>query len=1099
MPSDYKAIREANKEEYGNVGRWGRDLLVNRYDSTVHFIFEILQNAEDALRRRKNWRGSREVRFELTPKSLRIVHCGRPFTVGDVKGVCGIKENYEKDLTDIGRFGIGFKSVYTVTDRPEIHSGDEDFAIESFVFPVSSRGTDRDADETEIVLPLRESDADIFAAVADGLGVLGPRTLLFLREIEEISWSVHGGPSGLYLRGKPDSVEENGRRVSLIGERGGKQVIDETWLVFSREARTDANALAGFVEIAFRTGASEDGKAVTIRREENTPLCAFFPTVLATHLGFLVQGPYRTTPSRDNIPPRDPWNVHLVRETAELLVESLARLKALGMLDVAALQSLPLERAKYPEGSMFAPLFDGVKAALGSRALLPRVGRGWVAAKDSRLARTQELRDLFGPKQLGALLGEKQDVHWLSGEITRDTASTLRQYLMRELGVTEITPELVLPRLSKEFLEAQTDEWVLKLYEFLSSQPALIRQGRTSSIPLVRVDDGKHVEPDTDGQPNVFLPSNIKTDFPTVRRAVCSSAKSIEFLRALGLTEPDAVDDVVRNLLPKYKRETVEADGAEYEADIKRILHAFGTQHRGQREKLVAALKETSFVMSVDAGDGKQYVSPPGDVYLATERLKELFAGIAGVMLVDDSYSCLKGEDVRELLEACAASRTLCPEPVESSLSWNEREELRRKGGCERRSSEAPIEDRSLRGLAGLLSVLPKLDAEERRKRAKLLWEALKDVEQRRGAGTFAGTYTWWYYQRYSIDFDAAFVRSLNTSEWVTDAEGTLQRPEFVLFESLGWEPNPFLASKIRFKPPIIDQLAAETGIEPKVLEILKKRGLTSVAELVAALGDGEDDEEPAPSPTTEPAAPDTDKPGTVEDALKNILGGAPEPTPPIPDPSSNDPVGTGAGGTGSGGGGPGPGSGGDGSAGSGGGGAGGGTKGQGSGGSGSGPAGTPRSRTPGSAGGRRFISYLGAHPTDEDPDPDGLDHQKRMDLEAKAIDFVVAREPSLKRTAAGNKGHDLFEAGPDERPVRWVEVKAMTGGLKDRPVGMSSDQFECAQEHGEAFWLYIVEQAGSAEPHLVRIQDPAGLARTFTFDRGWLNVAENDDPTLTP
>ena len=26
MASDYAAIREANKAEYGNVGRWGRDV-----------------------------------------------------------------------------------------------------------------------------------------------------------------------------------------------------------------------------------------------------------------------------------------------------------------------------------------------------------------------------------------------------------------------------------------------------------------------------------------------------------------------------------------------------------------------------------------------------------------------------------------------------------------------------------------------------------------------------------------------------------------------------------------------------------------------------------------------------------------------------------------------------------------------------------------------------------------------------------------------------------------------------------------------------------------------------------------------------------------
>lgn len=198
MASDYAPIREANKAEYGNVGRWGRNILVNRYDSRTHFVFEILQNAEDAVRRRNGWNGSREVRFELHPASLRIVHCGNPFTLEDVKGVCGVGET-TKNLTDIGRFGIGFKSVYAITDRPEIHSGEEDFAIENFAFPVAVQPTARAENETEFILPLRAGEDNLFTLISDSLSELGARTLLFLREINAISWSVYGGGSGIYL------------------------------------------------------------------------------------------------------------------------------------------------------------------------------------------------------------------------------------------------------------------------------------------------------------------------------------------------------------------------------------------------------------------------------------------------------------------------------------------------------------------------------------------------------------------------------------------------------------------------------------------------------------------------------------------------------------------------------------------------------------------------------------------------------------------------------------------------------------------------------------------------------------------------------------
>jgi len=135
----------------------------------------------------------------------------------------------------------------------------------------------------------------------------------------------------------------------------------------------------------------------------------------------------------------------------------------------------------------------------------------------------------------------------------------------------------------------------------------------------------------------------------------------------------------------------------------------------------------------------------------------------------------------------------------------------------------------------------------------------------------------------------------------------------------------------------------------------------------------------------------------------------------------------------------------------------------------------------------------VATHPEEEEQGLDGLDQTARMALEAKAIAFILSHEPAWQRTPSHNPGFDLFENGPDQRPARWCEVKAMTGCLDDRPVGLSRMQFECAREHGENYWLYVVEHAGDGSTRVVRIQDPAGKARTFTFDRGWLDIAELD------
>lgn len=1060
MAADYAAICAANKVEYGNVQRWGPGVLVNRYDSSAHFIFELLQNAEDALARRDGWQGSKSVHFDLAPQSLRVHHSGNPFTLADVKGVCGIAET-TKNLTEIGRFGIGFKSVYAITDRPEVHSGAEDFAIENFVFPVAASPTNRYVEHTEFVLPLRAGDGSLFPSIAESLGKLGARALLFLRRIEEISWTVASGANGIYMRSKGDEVGPGCRRVSLIGERGGVNV-EETWLVFAREARRECGELAGFIEVAFLLHRDEETGADVVQRVDASPLYAFFPTVVSTHLGFLVQGPYRTTPSRDNIPPEDPWNLKLIRATAGLLVDAVRELKAQGLLDVAALQTLPIDKANFPSGSMFAPLFEAMRDALATEPLLPCADGGWTAAKNARLARTQELRELFDAEQLAALLGETDDVHWLSGDITRDTTPALRQYVLTELNISELTPEMMLARLDKAFLEAQSDAWILKLYEFLGGQPALLRGGRVAKIPLVRVAGGGQVVADADGQPQAFLPSDVQTDFPTVPRSVCSTEKSLAFLKALGLSEPDIVDDVVRNVVPKYLPDTVSVEDDEYAADIQRMVAAFATEHTGQRKKLVTALAAANIVMSVDASDGEQHVSTPDQVYLATERLMALFDGVAGVMLVDSTYECLKGEDVRELLEACGAVRY--PRPVAATpLTASELAQLREQEGHARTSGVSDrVVDAALGGLDALLAMLPTLAPAEQRKRAGLLWEELVNLEDRSGKRIFMGKYTWSYYGSHEAAFDAAFVRQLNETAWVPDADGNLQHPEFVLFDSLGWRADPFLQSRIRFRPPILNQLAEEAGIEPGTLDLLKRLGLTSEAELRQRLGVTDEAQDANGAAGEAQIGNGT---GTVGDAL-GALGITNNPTPPVHDPSpSTGPHGGATGGDSS-------------------------TSGGGHG-TGTGTAGGKR--TPGSKGGRPFISYVGVHPDDEDDDPDGLDQEQRMALEGKAIAFILFHEPVWQRTPAFNPGFDLFQTDTDGKRTQWCEVKSMTGSLHDRPVGMSHTQFECAREHRAAFWLYVVEYAGTNEARIVRIQDPASNARTFTFDHGWLDIAVLD------
>ncbi|MDD3326575.1 MAG: DUF3883 domain-containing protein [Zoogloea sp.] len=1105
MASNYEAISDENRRRYGtDIGRIGPMLLADRYDDRTHFIFELLQNAEDALGRRTDPSGPRKVTFDLTSTHLSLSHFGRPFDEADVRGVCGIAES-TKDKFSIGRFGIGFKSVYTFTDCPEIHSGDEDFAIKDYVQPQRVDRTDRKAGETQIVLPLKADDDTAQQEITAGFRHLGPSALLFLRHIEEINWSVDGGASGVYLRNVTEEFGANVRLITVIGQETGRAEVDQNWLVFHHEVFTEAKEKVGRVEIAFSLVAIKDRPGRwSVQPVATSPLVVFFPTVVPTNLGFLVQGPYRTTPSRDNIPRSEPWNQHLVKETSSLLVEAMRWMRDNEMLDTFALRCLPLDREKFPDGAMFAPIFGTVRQALLDEPLLPRFDGGFVAAAQAKLARTQELRELFSPEQIELLFGSKASA-WLTGDITPDRQPEIRTYLMQELGVAEVTPATLVPRLTKAFLEAQGDDWVRRLYEFLSGQEAALRRS-LDKVPLIRLDDGTHVVSRENGTAKAFLPSTIKTNFPTIRPAVCSTVEARSFLVSLGITEPDPVDDVVWNLLPKYQQDTVDVGDDDYAADIERIRKAFNTDSNSQREKLLAALRDTSFVMVVDTGDGKGYVAKPGDIYIATERLKRLFAGVPEVLIVDDGYDCLRGEEMRVLLEACGALRYPRPEKAPVEHHWSERlRALRvRAGHSESSGYSDTVEDWTLQGFQNLLDHLLNLTLEQRTERARLIWESLGDLEERRGRGIFDGSYTWTHNGRYATNFPSAFLRNLNAAAWVPDANGELVAPNLVVFDTLGWKTNPFLLTKIAFKPPIIDQLAKEAGIDPAALDLLRKLGITSVADLTSRLGitDHSPTEEEAPSdeaatvqsptePDTEAAEPAGDD---VYDDAQDLYGDdMPDIPPGTPDPDGGDSTTGGAGRGGKGGTGTGtPRGGGQGN-----GGAHGGTSGHAGGGgkgNGTGTDGQGK-RPPGSAGGRPFISYIGAHPDDE-PDPDGLDQATRMKIEDQAITLIISLEPGLQRTPDGNPGFDLFEANAAGQQVRWVEVKSMTGSLENRPVGLSRTQFDFARSKGDAFWLYVVEYTiDPAKARVLRIQNPIAHARTFTFDRGWGQIARTRPP----
>ena len=860
MALDYRKIRKDKKQEYGTkVGNYGR-LLANLYSDRTHFIFELLQNAEDALRERgSEWQGSKAVSFNLTKSELRFSHFGRPFNEADVRGICEIAESAKADdLTALGRFGIGFKSVYAITESPEIHSGSEDFAIENYVLPVAAPTIERGVDDTVFILPLKSNGESTYDDIVTGLMGFGASSLLFLRQIDEVEWHIDDGRSGHYLReSKP--LDEGVRHVTVIGQMFGEQDVSSEWLVFSRAVTSDEGSPAGHVEIAFLL----DPDSQNIQPVNDARLVVFFPTTLETHLGFLMQGPYQTTPSRDNVPPHVPWNKHLVEETSFLLLQALRWLRDRGDLSTDVLRCLPLNSQRFGDtagsginfpstslihANMFAPLFNITRKALSSEPLLPCMNSAYTSAKNALLGRSEEIRQLFSGEQLSALYGEGNNMSWLSADITQDRTPQIREYLMSELSIEEVDPERITRRLTGDFLIEQPDSWIRRLYEFLDGQRAIIRMLTSRpprppdpNIPLIRLTDGRHVPL---GQPQAFLPSEERTDFPTVRHSVCETAEARSFLETLGLREPDLVDDVLMNVVPKYRIHGQAVDDDEYESDIFRIVRAIASDSTSQRKRLVKQLRGTPFVRSVGAGSSERSYAAPKDLYLPTEELKQLFDGVDAVKFIDDSYDCLRREEVQELLKSCGATSYLKPIRDDTALTWEKKRQIRRGDGSTR---EEKICNWNLLGLDALLEELPLLAGNQQREKAEMLWQSLTELVRMGPRECFWGTYEYHYYAWNRCTFPSQFVKRLNETFWIPSEDSNLSLPRSVPFTDLGWEADDFLLSQIEFMPPrspAVAKLAEESGVELEMLDLIRDNKITKedMLEYLASKGIGSAD-----------------------------------------------------------------------------------------------------------------------------------------------------------------------------------------------------------------------------------------------------------------
>lgn len=330
-------LPEDAKSDYDNALKILSEQL---YSKDIHFIFELIQNAED-----NHYRDNAipELGFELldydptnTPGCsgcLVIKNNELGFNLNNIKAISSIGKSTkanQKDAGYIGEKGIGFKSVFVVSPAPHILSNgfqikflkDDPKTGLGYIVPYwleDDFSEFYNGSGTTLLLPLQDkqgSEFRMFDKVQTELSKLSPELVLFLRKLKKLSIKTPNYYADYHLTKDGDYVELNTQSSS--------QNTSVKYLLKSQKISVPADAVNELRENVTKRDISI---AFPVNFElEESPLYCYLPTESETGLPFLVNADFILSASRESIRQDLTWNNWMRGEVANFAAKTISKI-----------------------------------------------------------------------------------------------------------------------------------------------------------------------------------------------------------------------------------------------------------------------------------------------------------------------------------------------------------------------------------------------------------------------------------------------------------------------------------------------------------------------------------------------------------------------------------------------------------------------------------------------------------------------------------------------------------------------------------------------------------------------------------------------------
>ncbi len=458
------------------------------------FILEFLQNAEDTGRDLPT-KGVFEI--SVNKKRVMITHNGCPFTESDVRALCGIRSSKKPELGSLGYLGIGFKSVFRVSDCPEVHSNGYQFKFDRKHWPdasntpwhvlplwVDSPPEEAPGDKTLFFIPFR--DESLASLLRTELRTLKTELYLFLKWVKRIKVTDEVAGDSWVL--EDHGEDEHGiTTLSHNGERQHFKVFRKQVTVPQRVAKDrlteEYRANVSVREIAIAFALDQESN---LQPEEAGAMYggvySFLPLAESrSGAKFPIQADFLVQPGRDAINYEAEWNGWLLDQVVLLCKEAISAFKTHPKWRYHFLPTFQFIKAEDQEAyqKLFGPrLIQPIEHFLLSDACIPTDDGNWVTpAKALKVQETPRALDklleegILRKEEVGSVLGGDPAMKLVHRDFIDQSPPLVRQPDRTDL--LENTDFLNSRRMAPD-----APEWFRKLYSWLRQFPSNVKSGR---------------------------------------------------------------------------------------------------------------------------------------------------------------------------------------------------------------------------------------------------------------------------------------------------------------------------------------------------------------------------------------------------------------------------------------------------------------------------------------------------------------------------------------------------------------------------------------------------------------------------------------------